>query len=58
MAKDKDKKESAPPSLFDNLELFADVAKDGGEPNSDKKVEKKASKEPDFNSAATSASDI
>lgn len=45
MAKDKDKKESAPPSLFDNLELFADVAKDGGEPNSDKKVEKKASKE-------------
>lgn len=45
MAKDKDKKESAPPSLFDNLELFADVAKDGGEPNSDKKVEKNASKE-------------
>lgn len=45
MAKDKDKKESAPPSLFDNLELFADVAKDGGESNSDKKVEKKASKE-------------
>ena len=45
MAKDKDKKESAPPSLFDNLELFADVANAGGEPNSDKKVEKKASKE-------------
>lgn len=45
MAKDKDKKESAPPSLFDNLELFADVAKDGGESNSDKKVEKNASKE-------------
>lgn len=45
MAKDKDKKESAPPSLFDNLELFADVAKDGGESNSDKKVEKKAPKE-------------
>ena len=45
MAKDKDKKESAPPSLFDNLELFADVANAGGEPNSDKKVEKKAPKE-------------
>lgn len=45
MAKDKDKKESAPPSLFDNLELFADVANAGGEPNSDKKVEKNASKE-------------
>ena len=45
MAKDKDKKESAPPSLFDNLELFADVANAGGESNSDKKVEKKASKE-------------
>ena len=45
MAKDKDKKESAPPSLFDNLELFADVAKDGGESNSIKKVENKEPKE-------------
>ena len=45
MAKDKDKKESAPPSLFDNLELFADVANAGGELNSDKKVEKNPSKE-------------
>ncbi len=36
--KDKNKKESAPPSLFDNLDLFADVAAGGAQTGAEKEA--------------------
>ena len=45
--KDKNKKESAPPSLFDNLDLFADVAAGGAQTGAEKRAASAAPAEPE-----------